>query len=209
MMLYKLNVGIMGVNCYITGDENEAIVIDPGANAEKIYNFLKEHNIKTKYIVLTHCHFDHILAADELKKLTNAKLVVCEKEKENLWDNEINMTGRFSKKSAIAENLMPDILVSEGDILKSGEHTFKILETPGHTSGGMCLYNEKENVLFSGDTLFCESIGRCDFPTGDLETLLNSIREKLFCLPDDTRVLPGHEAETTILHEKTHNPFLR
>ena len=208
-MLYKMCVGIMGVNCYIAGDENEALIFDPGANHDKIFEFLQEKNIKTKYIILTHCHFDHILSAGKLQELTGAKLVVCEKEKENLADNDINMTGRFSKKSAMAESLVPDVLVSEGDIIKSGDYSFKVIETPGHTSGGMCLYCESEKVLFSGDTLFCESIGRSDFPTGNLETLFNSIREKLFCLPDDTRVLPGHEAETSILHEKTHNPYLR
>lgn len=209
MINYKLCVGLLGVNCYITGDEKEAIVIDPGANHDKIFEFLNEKNIKTKYIVLTHCHFDHILSAGALKKLTGALLVVCDKEKENLQDNDINMTGKFSKKSALAESLTPDILVSEGDTITSGEHSFRVIETPGHTSGGMCLYCEKENLLFSGDTLFCESIGRSDFPTGDLKTLLNSIREKLFCLPDNTLVYPGHEAKTTILHEKEHNPYLQ
>lgn len=206
MLLEKIEVGVMGVNCYVVGDKNEAIVIDPGASFEKISSYLDKKNIKVKYILLTHCHFDHILAANELKKYTNALIVMSEKENENIKNPSISMTDRFARNF---EGLYADTVVSDGDVLKSGEYKFKIIETPGHTSGGICLYCEREKLLFSGDTLFYQSIGRCDFPTGNFDTLISSIKTKLLTLPGDTHVFPGHEAETTIENEINYNPYLR
>lgn len=205
MLFQKLTVGVMGVNCYILGEPTECMVVDPGGNAEKICSYLDEQGLTVKYIVLTHCHFDHILAVDEVKRRTGAKIVACSKEQGNLENTSINMTGRFSR---VPINLQADLFVSEDDTLTSGEYIFRVIETPGHTSGSMCLYCETEKMLLSGDTLFAESVGRADLPTGDGEMLVASIRTKLFPLPDDTRVFPGHEAETTIGHEKKHNPFL-
>ena len=159
-----------------------------------------------KYIILTHCHFDHILAANEVKKQTGATIVVCSKETENLADSNVNMTSRFTRSPT---SLSADRLVSENDTLISGTFVYRVIETPGHTSGGMCLYCENEKLLFSGDTLFCGSVGRSDFPTGDQNTLLHSIQTKLLTLPDDVRVYPGHEDDTTIGFEKANNPYLR
>ena len=205
MLFQKLTVGVMGVNCYILGEPTECMVVDPGGNAEKICAYVEKQGLTVKYIVLTHCHFDHILAVYEVQAKTGATLVACSKERDNLADSSINMTGRFSREPI---NLQPDLFVSEGDTLTSGEYTFRVIETPGHTSGSMCLYCEQEKLLLSGDTLFAESVGRADLPTGDGKTLIASIETKLFTLPDDTQVFPGHESETTIGHEKKYNPFL-
>jgi len=205
MIKIKLNVGLMGVNCYILGDKNEALVIDPGSNSAKILSVLKEHEVTVKYIVLTHCHFDHILAVEELKKETGAKLIACHSEKENLLKSDINYTNRYSKKPI---ELSADCYVVSDDVIKSGDFEFTVIETPGHTSGSMCLYCENENILVSGDTLFFESIGRCDLATGNENEIIRSIKEKLFLLPDDVIVLPGHGENTTIGHEKTNNPYI-
>lgn len=205
MINIKKTVGIMGVNCYVSGDKNEAIIIDPGNDAEGILKVLQENNIQAKYIVLTHCHFDHILAVEKLRNESGVKLIACHAEKENLLDPSINYTDRYSRKPV---SLSCDTYVHENDIIKSGEHEFLVIETPGHTSGSMCLYCKSENILISGDTLFFESVGRCDLATGNEKQLTASIKEKLFSLPDDTKVLPGHGENTTIAHEKENNPYI-
>lgn len=205
MINIKLPVGLMGVNCYILGDKKEAIVVDPGGNKKKIVDTLKENDIKVKYILLTHCHFDHILEAISLKKETGAKIVAGYKEKENLLRSDINYTNRYSKTPIEIE---ADIYLSSNDILKSGHFEFKVIETPGHTSGSMCLYCESEKILISGDTLFLESVGRCDLATGNEEDIIKSIKTKLFILPEDVIVMPGHGEITTIGHEKKNNPYI-
>lgn len=206
MILDTLVVGIMKVNCYIAGDKDAVIIIDPGSSAEKILSHIKEHQYTVKYIVLTHCHFDHILAVNKLKEETGAKIVICSHEKDNLEDASINMTNQFSRKPVCIQT---DLCVEEGDSIHSGPYAFDVLETPGHTSGGMCLYCKDENILFSGDTLFCCSIGRTDLPTGDLDALLKSVQEKLFVLSDDVKVYPGHEDATSIGFEKKNNPYFQ
>lgn len=205
MIFEKITVGCMGVNCYIVGDQNEVFVIDPGGHPERICQFLNENNYHVKYIILTHCHFDHILAANEVKQLTGAKIVAGTNEADNIADNMINMTARFVKSPF---SLTPDCFVAEHDVLHSGKYTFTVLETPGHTSGSICLYCHEKNILFSGDTLFRCSIGRSDFPTGNQAVLINSIKEKLLTLPDDTIVYPGHDTDTTIEFEKRNNPYI-
>ena len=205
MIIIKETVGIMGVNCYIIGDKSEAIIIDPGSDAEKIIKILEDNEIKAKYVLLTHCHFDHILAVEKVLKETGVKLVACQLEKENLLSSDINYTSKYSRKPV---ELSADIYLKQGDTIKSGKYEFTVLETPGHTSGSMCLYCEKEKVLLSGDTLFYTSVGRCDLATGNEKELIKSIKEKLFTLPDDTIVLPGHGENTTIGFEKMNNPFV-
>lgn len=205
MVLIKEQVGVMGVNCYILGDINEALIIDPGSNADKILNILKESKITAKYIVLTHCHFDHILAVEKLMEETDVKLVACACEKENLLNSSVNYTDKYSRNPV---ELTADIYLKDGDVIKSGEYQFKIIETPGHTSGSMCLYCENEKMLISGDTLFYSSVGRCDLATGDEKEIVKSIKNKLFSLPDDVLVLPGHGENTSIGFEKLNNPFI-
>lgn len=205
MILIKQPVGIMGVNCYILGDKSEAIIIDPGSDAEKIVKILDDNEITAKYIILTHCHFDHILAVEKLMEKLDVKLIACKSEKENLLNSSVNYTDKYSRKPV---SLSADIYVKDGDVVKSGELEFEVIETPGHTSGGMCLYCKGESLLISGDTLFYSSVGRCDLATGNEETLVNSIKEKLFILPDDTVVLPGHGENTSIGFERVNNPFI-
>lgn len=205
MLNIKKSVGLMGVNCYILGDADEALILDTGSDAEGITKTLKENNINAKYIILTHCHFDHIMAVEELVKKLGVKLIACQNEKENLMRSDINYTDRYSRKPI---ELVADIYVKDGDVIKSGEYEFKVIETPGHTSGSMCLYCEKEKLLVSGDTLFFASVGRCDLATGNEAELIKSIKTKLFVLPDDVAVLPGHGENTTIGYEKNNNPYI-
>lgn len=205
MIIIKEPVGLMKVNCYIVGDPKEAIVVDPGGDAEKIVRILNENNITAKYIVLTHCHFDHIIAVEKVMEKIGVKLIACQAEKENLLNCKINYTDRYSRKPI---ELTADIYVKENDVIKSGEYEFKVIETPGHTSGSMCLYCKEKKVLLSGDTLFYASVGRCDLATGDGQNLIKSIKEKLFILPDDTLVFAGHGEDTSIGFEKLNNPFV-
>lgn len=205
MLNIKKTVGIMGVNCYILGDKNEGIIVDPGSDAESIIDTLNSHEISAKYIVLTHCHFDHIMAVEKLIEKTGVKLIACQSEKENLLRSDINYTNRYSRKPV---ELTADMYVKDGDIIKSGNYEFKVLETPGHTSGCMCLYCETEKILVSGDTLFHSGVGRCDLATGNETELINSIKTKLFVLPDQVCVLPGHGENTTIGYEKANNPYI-
>lgn len=202
MILKKAEVGELAVNCYLCGDADELIIIDPGSESEKILKIINDNNFKVKYIVLTHCHYDHIGAVYDLKEKLGAEIIVCEKEKSNYLNTSVNLATHFCAGCTIAP---PDMCVKEGDIIKSGEFEFKVIETPGHTSGGMCLYSG--DCLFSGDTLFKLSIGRCDFPTGDMKTLLSSVKNKLFVLPEDTKVYPGHGDSTTIGFEMKNNMF--
>lgn len=205
MLNIKKTVGLMGVNCYILGDKDEAIIVDPGSDADGIIKTLSDNEITAKYIVLTHCHFDHIMAVEQLMQKTGVKLIACQSEEENLLRSDINYTDRYARKPV---ELAADIYVKDGDIIKSDECEFKVIETPGHTSGGMCLYCEKEKLLISGDTLFYASVGRCDLATGNEAELIKSIKTKLFVLPDDVLVLPGHGDNTTISYEKINNPYI-
>ncbi len=205
MIIIKEPVGIMGVNCYIVGDKNEAIIVDPGSDADKILQILQNEGINAKYILLTHCHFDHILAVEKITEKTGVKLIACQSERENLLSADINYTSKYSRRPI---ELIADIYVKHGDIIKSGEYEFNVLETPGHTSGSMCIYCEKEKLLLSGDTLFYSSVGRCDLATGNGKELIKNVKEKLFTLPDETLVLPGHGENTTIGFEKLNNPFI-
>ncbi len=205
MIKIKKSVGIMGVNCYILGDKNEAIIVDPGSNAESIIKTLNDEEIAAKYILLTHCHFDHIMAVESLIEKLSVKLVACQSEKENLLNSSVNYTDRYSRTPV---ELSADIYVKENDVITSGNYDFKVIETPGHTSGSMCLYCESEKLLVSGDTLFYTGVGRCDLATGNQAELVKSIKNKLFTLPEDVVVLPGHGDNTTIGFEKENNPFI-
>lgn len=205
MIIIKEPVGIMGVNCYVLGEKSEAVIVDPGSDAKKLIDILNNNEITAKYILLTHCHFDHILAVENLMKELDVKLIACQNEKENLLNPEVNYTNRYSKKPV---KLKADIYVKNGDVLNIGGHSFTVIETPGHTSGSMCLHCEEEGILISGDTLFYSSVGRCDLATGDEKSLIKSIKERLFVLPEETQVLPGHGDNTTIGFEKLNNPFI-
>lgn len=193
-------------NCYILGCENtkEAVVIDPGDDGDQILMALAKSTLKVKYLINTHGHFDHVGANKAMKEATHASI--------GIHPDDAPMLNELSKSAAMfgmsAENSpAPDILLNQGDQLSFGDITLEVIHTPGHSKGGICLYTKGH--LFAGDTLFKRSIGRTDLPGGDYDTLIASIRTKLFTLPDDTIVYTGHGPETSIGDEKRMNPFLR
>lgn len=197
-------LGILENNCYFVHREGEydAIFIDPSSKGEKIFVKLREKGLTIKAILITHGHFDHIMGANELRDISGAKIYVLKEEEELLGDPALNSSYKVGKSYTVK----PDVLVNDGDVLEFGSIRLKVIATPGHTVGGCCYYSEEDKVLFSGDTLFFESVGRTDFETGDVVALKQSIA-KLLTLPEDVKVYPGHGDFTTIGHEKDYNPF--
>lgn len=197
-------LGSVSTNCYVIYHEQTkaALIVDPADHAARILDKCRELEVKPEGILLTHGHFDHILAAEEVKKAYDCKIYAGRQEEEMLLDPAKNMTVRMARQVSIR----PDVLLSDGDELKLAGFTWKVLETPGHTPGCVCYYCAEEEVLISGDTLFAESLGRTDFPGGSTQAIIRSISEKLFALPDETMVYPGHGEPTSIGHEKIYNP---
>jgi glyoxylase-like metal-dependent hydrolase (beta-lactamase superfamily II) len=207
MKIFTTLAGSIGTNCYmlLSEDEKEAAIIDPADFIADYADKIVALGAELKYIILTHGHGDHTGGVPEFKKrFPGAKLAAGRHEEELLRNSSINFSSEILGGKL---NLTPDILLKDGDELTLGDLTLRIIETPGHTVGGISILVNNE-ILFSGDTLFHASIGRTDLPTGDYDTLIRSIREKLFTLADDVRVLPGHMGETTIGFEKRNNPFL-
>ena len=205
MKINQLVVGVCQTNCYIiyNKDTNEAMIVDPGDQAEDISMRCRMLDVVPKAILLTHGHFDHMMAAGKLKEEFHIPIYAAEKEAPLLADARANLSAMWARPVCIK----PDCLVKEGDELDICGFSITVIETPGHTIGGVCFYIPEEEVLLSGDTLFCGSFGRTDFPTGSMSVLARSIREKLFQLPDVTQVYPGHESSTTIGYEKRYNPL--
>ncbi len=198
--------GMMMQNCYfaIEDNTNDSIIIDPGADADRLIAKIEKEKLNLKYIVLTHGHFDHIGACKEIKENYNTPIVICEGEEILIENSKNNLSNMINKNI----ELKADITLKDNEIFKFGEDlSFKVIKTPGHTPGGMCLYFEKENILFSGDTLFYGSIGRTDFPYGNSSDLIKSIN-RLKELPDETVVYCGHGNKTTIQIEKNINPYM-
>ena len=197
----KSNIDNIITNCYIIEDENtkEMMVIDPGGEVQKIIELVDILGGQVKYIYLTHCHGDNIGAVKELKEQKSGKILIHTDDYEGLKNPDINLTSVFSENKISIE---ADARVNDDDILHIGRLEFKVLHTPGHTKGGSSLYCEKEGMLFSGDTLFKGMWGRTDLPTSSFEDIMNSIKEKLLVLPDDTIVYPGHGITTKIDEEE-------
>jgi hydroxyacylglutathione hydrolase len=202
VILQSLVVGPIMANCFIIGCEKtrKAAVIDPGDDSSRILMKLAEHKLTVEYIINTHGHFDHVGANRKLKEATGAKLVI------HALDQ--SMLKVLSETSAafglsVENSPPPDQTVQDGDIIQFGEIILTVLHTPGHTPGGISLHTD--GVVFVGDTLFAGSIGRTDFPGGDFDTLISSI--KLYSLGDQVIVYTGHGPETTIGREKRSNPF--
>ena len=201
MEIRKVVAGIYGANCYIIMDKKtkEAVVIDPGGDVEDIAVAIAAIGAKVKYILLTHGHVDHTSGVAELKDITQA--VVCmSKKDDDLITNGEHLFGPLIKGGA-------DKLVKQDDIIRISDIEITCIDTPGHTPGGMCFLID--NYVFTGDTLFCGSIGRTDFTGGDFSTIITSIKSKLLCLPEGTIVYPGHGSCSTINSEKLNNPFLQ
>lgn len=206
MILQMMQVGPLGVNCYIVGDANtrEVVVIDPGGNARQIVQVLENLRAKVRGIILTHAHFDHVMGVEALKRATGAPLFVGANEKPVFESVESQ-----AKTFGVAVPPLPDPehWLHEGDIVEVGKLKFQVLDIPGHSPGSIALYDAEDGVVFVGDVLMRGTIGRSDFPGGSLEQLLHSIRGKLYTLPEGTQVYSGHGPMTTISEEKRTNPF--
>ena len=205
VIIEKLEVGPLAVNCYLVGDEASRVgmIIDPGAESAAIMKRVKVLGLGIKFIVLTHAHFDHIGALKELKEATKAEIAIHTDDAQSLpLGNTLGAAFGFSFPPPPA----PDRLLNDGDSLDLGKQRFLVLHTPGHTPGGICLLGE--GVVFTGDTLFNAGIGRTDLPGGNSDELMNSITTELMVLADDTTVYPGHGPKSTIGQERRHNPFL-
>ena len=207
MIIERLVVGPLQTNCYIVADEDtkECLIIDPGGDPDLIVETATRLELKVKLVVNTHGHFDHILANRQVMENTGAPLAI-HTDDANMLSNPLRSFSFFLAK--FRPSPPAAMLLKEGDILRVGEAELKVLHTPGHSPGSVSLWCEEENALFSGDVLFHMGIGRTDFPGGSAQVLLQSIREKLFTLPDDTVVYSGHGPPTTIAQERRHNPFL-
>ena len=201
MYLKTLIVGMMEANCYIVGEEStkEVFIVDPGGDYKKIKKIIDADGLRPQAVINTHGHGDHIGADGEF----GLPVWIHRLDAEFLQDPSKNLSGAFGflLKTKKATRLLED-----GDILKIGQHSLEVIHTPGHTPGSICL--KGEGVVFTGDTLFCEGVGRTDFVYGSQEDIMRSIKERLFGLLDDYVVYPGHGPTSTIGNEKTNNPFI-
>lgn len=201
-------VGPLGCNCSIIGcsETGEALVIDPGGDVDDIIDRLKELGLKPKYLLHTHAHFDHIMGSRGMREKTGASICL-HKEDQFLYD----MLGKQASMFGLSadEPLPVDKFLSDEEEVTFGKYKTAVLHTPGHTPGSLCFsVKDKDSLLFSGDTLFSRSIGRTDLWGGSFDKIIKSIKDRLLCLDDSTRVIPGHGPDTDIWTEKNENPFL-
>ena len=206
MIFEQMEVGPLGVNCFVLGCEatREGVVIDPGGDVDRIAEAVTRHGLKIRYIINTHGHFDHVGGNLKAVKTFGAQLLIHKNDSEMLG-RAAEVAGMYGMQGENSPE--PDQLLTDGMELAFGSHHIKVLHTPGHTQGGCCLYLEAEKKLITGDTLFADSIGRTDLPGGSHDQLLASIKTKLFTLPDEVTAYPGHGPKTTIGHEKCSNPY--
>jgi glyoxylase-like metal-dependent hydrolase (beta-lactamase superfamily II) len=202
-----LPVGVIQTNCYVVGCEetHEGVVIDPGGHAERILAEVERQGLEIQYVLNTHGHFDHTYANSAIVTAVGAPLAIHPAENSLLED--LGGAAWFGMRSIASPP--PNLALHDGDELIVGTLRFRVLHTPGHTPGHVCFYEPAEGVLFDGDVLFQRGIGRFDLPGGDWQQLIESIRNVLFALPDETIVYPGHGAPTTIGEEKRLNPYRR
>lgn len=204
--IYHTVLGEIGTNCYVVANESvkKCIIVDPADQPEVIGDIADKCGCKPAAVLLTHGHYDHIMAAEAIKAKYNIKIYAGEYEKEVLLQPDKNLSGIMGRRQV---SLNADEWLRDGDEPELADLKIKVLHTPGHTEGGVCYYIEEASALFSGDTLFAESVGRTDFPTGSMGKLINSIKSKLFLLPEETAVYPGHGDSTTIAYENRYNPY--
>jgi glyoxylase-like metal-dependent hydrolase (beta-lactamase superfamily II) len=202
-------VGLFQENCWIVGSRQrgEAVVIDPGDEPEQILALARDMGVNITRVLASHAHLDHIMAARAIVETTGAAFLLHAADVPIA--EHMPVAARMWLGHDVSPAPPPDAFPVDGQDIEVAGVTLRVIHTPGHTPGSVSLYAAEAHLLFSGDTLFRESIGRTDLPGGDTQTILASIRERLYSLPDDTRVLPGHMQETTIAHERAHNPFVR
>ncbi|MBP3568397.1 MAG: MBL fold metallo-hydrolase [Lachnospiraceae bacterium] len=207
MELKRLVLGLVRTNCYIvyTEDTKKAVIIDPAADSRRITEEIEALGVTPEAVLLTHGHFDHMLAADSLRNGYHIPVCVLKEDAELVKVPTLNCSEQFLHMSY---GISADEELTDGQVLKYLDGALKVIATPGHTEGSCCYYAETENILFSGDTLFQGSVGRTDLPTGRASQISLSIREKLFVLPEHTLVLSGHGEQTTIGEEKQYNPYV-
>ena len=207
MEIKRLVLGLVRTNCYIvyTEDTKKAVIIDPAADSRRIIEEVSALGVTPEAVLLTHGHFDHMLAADSLRNGYHIPVCVLKEDAELLKVPNLNCSEQFLR---MAYGISADEELTDGQKLAFLDGAFTVIATPGHTEGSCCYYAAAEDLLFSGDTLFQGSVGRTDLPTGRAAQLSISIREKLFVLPDNTLVLSGHGDETTIGEEKQYNPYV-
>lgn len=201
----RMVLGSVQTNCYFVykEGEKEVLVFDPADKGKYLYEKLAESGFSIKGILLTHAHFDHIFGCEEVRELSGAKVYALEAEKVLCQDAYVNVSAQTGRKCTIEV----DEYINDGQELTIAGITCKVIATPGHTIGSCCYYFAEDNILISGDTLFAESVGRTDLPTGSMSKLVHSVKEKLLVLPEEVTVYPGHGDTTTIGHEKRYNPF--
>ncbi len=212
LKLGRMVLGSFQTNCYFIyreGVQNEdglcpVIFVDPAGKGKYIYDTMRQNGFQVAGVLLTHGHVDHIAGAAELCKLSGAKLYAGAEEANLLQDMRLNLSEMFGTPCKVAA----DVWLRDGENCDIADMSFKVISTPGHTEGGCSYYFEEGGFLISGDTLFEGSVGRTDFPTGSMGVLVRSIKHKLFALPEDTKVYPGHGSATTIGWEKENNPFV-
>lgn len=199
-------VGRIRTNCYIISNKenNEAVIVDPGADKDLIINSVKRQKLKPAAILLTHGHFDHIMSAADISAEFGIKIYAGEHEDKLLQDPYMNCSVSMGN----AYRLRADIWLKDNQNIEPGGMGIKVIYTPGHTIGGVCYYFYNNGIILSGDTLFMNSIGRTDLPTGNINMLIDSIKNKLFMLNNDIIVMPGHGEKTTIGYEKENNIYI-
>mgnify|MGYP001852804144 FL=1 len=207
MKVGKFVLGPVATNCYIGINEEtkECFIVDPATCPPEFVSYIKNAGLTVKAVLLTHGHFDHIMGLDALLKEFPVPVYAHEAERDVLESEQLNSSASMLGQPYSFSGA--DYVTNRQELRIAG-YEIRVVYTPGHTIGGCCCYIEKEKTLFSGDTLFHGSVGRTDLPTGSMGQLVSSVRDRLFVLPDDTKVYPGHMEETTIGYEKKYNPFI-
>ncbi|MCR5279251.1 MAG: MBL fold metallo-hydrolase [Lachnospiraceae bacterium] len=202
----RITLGQYMTNCYFLYREgsSDTIIIDPADSGAYLYDKLKEKGFEIKAILLTHGHFDHIFGVEDIVKKAGVKVYAAKAEEALLSDSSLNVSAGVGRPVTVH----PDVFLNDGEELNLCDIDIKVIFTPGHTAGSCCFYIEEAGFLIAGDTLFEGSVGRTDLPTGSTRIMMDSIKDKLMALPDDTKVYPGHGGSTTIGFERVNNPFL-
>lgn len=212
LVIKAFQVNPLGVNCYVVSDATgEACIIDPGCMNDiewsNIHEYIESNQLRPRHLLCTHLHFDHILGCGYPYRDYGLSLEASINDKD-LYDNLDGCLARFGLPPHTTPALPPLTPIGESDIITFGTHSFTVIETPGHSRGGLCFYCKEEDLLFSGDTLFFGSIGRSDFPESSYDDIIHSITQRILTLPPETNVLCGHGGSTSIGYESRYNPYL-